>query len=131
MLATFPRDDGWVTLRLADASDDGPLVLLLELLGGCPGDVDAQPMRLTSCASAREAHEQAAERVAAGWAAYADERRAGPRAARASRHNRAAAARHARRERPVTGRLARAAVAHAAAASRERFCLVPNPTARR
>jgi hypothetical protein len=131
MLAAFPRHDGWVTLRLADAPDDGqPLLLLLELLGSCPGDPDAQPRRLTSCASAREAHDQAAQRVAAGWAAYANERPAGPRAARASRHNRAAAARHACRERPVTGGLARAAVAHAADASPERFCLFPNPTRR-
>ncbi len=97
MLAAFPRHDGWVTLRLADAPDDGqPLLLLLELLGSCPGDLDAQPRRLTSCASAREAHEQAAQHVAAGWASYADERPAGPTAARAGRHSRAAAARHAR-----------------------------------
>jgi hypothetical protein len=131
MLATFPRHDGWVTLRLADAPDDGQPVPLLELLGRCPGDPDARPVRLTSCATAREAHEQAAQRVAAGWAAYATERPAGPRAARAARHNRSATARHACQERPVTGRLARAAVAHAAAASPERFCLFPNPTARR
>jgi hypothetical protein len=131
MLAAFPRHDGWVTLRLADAPDDGQPLLLLELVGSCPGDPDARPRGLTSCTTAREAHDQAAQRVAAGWAAYANERPAGPRAARASRDNRAAAARHARRERPVTGRIARAAVAHAAAASPERFCLFPNPTARR
>jgi hypothetical protein len=131
MLAAFPRHDGWVTLRLADAPDDGQPLLLLELLGSCPGDLDAQPRRLTSCTTAREAHEQAAQRVAAGWVAYANERPAGPRAARAGWHNRAAAAHHACRERPVTGGLARAAVAHAAAASPQRFCLFPNPTARR
>ena len=130
MLAAFPRHDGWVTLRLADAPDNGQPLLLLELVGSCPGDPDARPRGLTSCTTAREAHDQAAQRVAAGWAAYADERPAGPRAARASRHNRTAAT-HARGERPVTGRLARAAVAHAAVASPERFCLFPNPTARR
>lgn len=44
MLAAFPRHNGWVTLRLADAPDDGqPLLLLLDLLGSCPGDPDARP----------------------------------------------------------------------------------------
>jgi hypothetical protein len=131
MLAAFPRHDGWVTLRLAEAPDDGQPLRLLELIGSCPGDPDAQPVRLTRCATAQDAHEHAAKRVAAGWAAYANEPPAGSRAARASRHNRAATAPHARSERPVTGRLARAAVVHAAAADPEQCCLFPNPSARR
>ena len=131
MLGAFPRRDGWVTLCLAADSDDEQPELL-ELAGDCPGDPDARPVRVTTCAGPRDALGRAAERLAAGWAAYTTAERPAPRAF-------AAAALRAPAPTPALGSpdrelpadAALAVVAHAAAARPDRFCLFPNPTARR
>jgi hypothetical protein len=77
MIGAFPRRDGWVTLCLAADSDDERPVLL-ELAEDCPGDPDARPVRVTTCASPHDAVERAAERLAAGWAAQARAERPAP-----------------------------------------------------
>jgi hypothetical protein len=131
MIGAFPRRGAWVTLQLAAGSDESPL-RLFELLGACPGDPDASIIRTTLCESAEDALARAAARLRRGWVehATADEP--------ADRHD-AAAALHAPARAPaialsdaaVVPDLARAAIAHAASAAPEPFCLIPNPTAGR
>ena len=132
MIGAFPRRDGWMTLRLAAAPDDDERLVLLELAGRCPGDPDAQPVRVTTCASREVALEQAARRLAAGWAEHAGgDRPAGAAAARAARHAAAWTPHPSWREHSMPAGPARQVVAQAAAARPEPFCLIPNPTARR
>jgi hypothetical protein len=129
MIGAFPRHGGWVSLHLAAASGDhGPLVLL-ELAGDCPGDPDAEPTRVTTCADPRDAFACAIARQQAGWAAYACDRPARRAAADAARHAPARTPCPDRREQPLPGDVARAVAAHAAAVRGERFCLFPNPAA--
>jgi hypothetical protein len=127
MIGAFPRRDGWITLCLAANCDDEQPVLL-ELAGDCPGDPDAQPVLVTTCASPRDAVGRAAERVAAGWAAHAGADRPAP-------PDRSAAALRAPAlgspDRALPADAALAVVGHAATARPDRFCLFPNPTARR
>ena len=131
MLGAFPRRDGWVTLCLAADSDDEQPVLL-ELAGDCPGDPDAQPVRVTSCAGPHDAYARAAERLAAGWAAYASvDRPARPGFAAAALRAPARTPALGSPDRALPADAALAVVAHAAAARPDRFCLFPNPTARR
>jgi hypothetical protein len=131
MIGAFPRGEGWVTLQLA-ADHDEHRPWLLELLGACPGDADAQLARMTLCESAEDALAHAAARLYGGWAAHAMADEPGDALD-------AAAALDAPASTPMVavtdtalapGR-ARAVVAHAVAATREPFCLFPNPTAGR
>jgi hypothetical protein len=131
MIGAFPRRGAWVTLQLA-ADAHAERLELLELLGPCPGDPGARVVRTTICEGAEDALAQAAARLRRGWAKYAtaDEP--------ADRHD-AAAALHAPAWAPaiavsdtaVAPDLARAAIAHAASAAPQPFCLFPNPTAGR
>ena len=70
MIGAFPSGEGWVTLQLA-ADHDEHRPRLLELLGACPGDADAQLARMTICESAEDALAHAAARLNRGWAAHA------------------------------------------------------------
>ena len=131
MLGAFPRRDGWVTLCLA-ADSDAERPMLLELAGDCPGDPESRPIRVTACAGPHDALGRVAERLAAGWAAHASAERPAPTgfaaaALRAPAWTPALGAPD--RELPADAALA--VVAHAAAARPDRFCLFPNPTARR
>jgi hypothetical protein len=131
MIGAFPRRDGWATLCLA-ADSDYEQPVLLELAGDCPGDPDARPVRVTACADPHDALVRAAERLAAGWAAYASAERPAPSgfaAAALRAPARAPAPGSPDRELPADAALA--VVAHAAAARPDRFRLFPNPTARR
>ena len=131
MIGAFPRRDGWVTLCLAADSNHEQL-LLLELAGACPGDPDARPVGVTACAGPHDALGRAAERLAAGWAAHASEDKPAPPgfdAAALRAPARPPALGSPERRLPADAALA--VVAHAAAARPDRFCLFPNPTARR
>ncbi len=131
MIAAFPRRDGWVTLCLA-ADCDHEQPVLLELAGDCPGDPDAQPLRVTTCAGPHDALERAAARLAAGWKAHASaDRPAGAACASAAVRAPAWTPAPVPPDRALPADAARAAVAHAATAAPDRFCLFPNPTARR
>jgi hypothetical protein len=131
MIGAYPRHGGWMTVQLAAASSDPEELVLLELAGDCPGDPDADPIRVTTCAGAHDAHSQAAARLAAGWAAHASaDRPADPRQAAAALRAAAWTPPEPPPDRTGADRDALAAVAHAAACRPERFCLFPNPTAR-
>jgi hypothetical protein len=131
MIGAYPRRGGWVTVQLAAASSDREDLVLLELAGDCPGDPDAEPIRVTTCASPHDAHARAAARLAAGWAAHATTDRAvGPAQLAAALRAPAWTPPTTPPDRPLPDRDAVAAVAHAAACRPERFCLFPNPTAR-
>ena len=131
MIGAFPSGEGWVTLQLA-ADHDEHRPRLLELLGACPGDADAQLARMTICESAEDALAHAAARLNRGWAAHAMADEPGDALD-------AAAALDAPAWTPTVTvtdtafapERARAVVAHAVAATREPFCLFPNPTAGR
>jgi hypothetical protein len=131
MLGAFPRRDGWVTLSLAADSNDEQRVLL-ELAGSCPGDPDARPVRVTTCVGPHDALGRAAERLAAGWAAHASaERPAPPECGAAALRAPAQTPALESADRDLPADTALAVVAHAASARPDRFCLFPNPTARR
>jgi hypothetical protein len=131
MIGAFPRRDGWVTLCLAaDCGAEQPM--LLELAGDCPGDPDARTVRAITCAGPHDALERAAERLAAGWAAYASaDTLAPPECSAAALRAPARTPAPGSPDRELPADAARAVVAHAAAARPDRFCLFPNPTARR
>jgi hypothetical protein len=129
MIGTYPRGEGWVSLQLA-ADHHEDRARLQELFGACPGDPDAQLVRMTICESAEAALARAAAHLRDGWAAYASVEEPGDVV------DAAAAVRAPASTPPVAvtdtvlaPARARAAVAHAAAATREPFCLFPNPTA--
>jgi hypothetical protein len=131
MIGAFPRRDGWVTLCLA-ADPDIERPVLLELAGACPGDSDARPVHVTTCAGPHDALGRAAARLAAGWAAHASaERPAPPGFAAAALRAPAWTPALGSHDRELPADAALAVVAHAAAARPDRFCLFPNPTARR
>ena len=105
--------------------------MLLELAGDCPGDPDARPVRVTACEGPHDAlgpppsgSPPAGPRRERGATRPARVRCRGVARARLD-----AGARVARPRLPADAALA--VVAHAAAARPERFCLFPNPTARR
>jgi len=131
MIGAHPCGEGWVTLQLA-ADHDEHRPRLLELLGTCPGDSDTQPARVTSCESAEDALAHAGARLRDGWAAHASTDEPGDASDLA-----AALAAPAWTPPAATGdtaltpERARAVIAHATAATREPFCLFPNPTAGR
>jgi hypothetical protein len=132
MIGAYPRHGGWVTVQLAADSSDRTDLVLLELAGDCPGDPDAEPIRVTTCASPHDAHARAAARLAAGWAAHAStDRLANPRQAAAALRAPAWTPPTTPPDRALRDEDALAAVAHAAACRPERFSLFPNPAARR
>src|SRR3954471_8130888 len=129
MIGAFPRGEDWVTLQLAvDHHEHRPR--LLELLGACPGDADAQLARMTICESAEDALAHAAACLHGGWGAYATGDEPGDALdATAALDAPASTPTLAVTDTALSPERARAVVAHATAATREPFCLFPNPTA--
>jgi DNA-binding response OmpR family regulator len=129
MIGAFPRGERWVTLQLA-ADHHKHRPRLLELLGACPGDPDAQITTTTTCESADAALAHSAARLRRGWAAHASVDAPGDaRDATVALDAPAWTPAVAITDTALAPEQARSVVAHATAATREPFCLFPNPTA--